>query len=136
MGYYTTFTLNCYDNHANSFDISFETDSGKALTAALHEINPGYFDDDFDLKTLSDDYLKWYDHDEDMVKLSIRFPDYTFILEGEGEENGDLWRTIYHDGQLERLNVKIVYEKPRSDFAKIVYDIYDDVEKQLVYVSY
>ena len=49
MGYYTNFTLDCYDNCANSFDISFETDFGKALTAALHEINPGYFDDDFDL---------------------------------------------------------------------------------------
>ena len=129
MGYYTTFTLNCYDNHANSFDISFETELGKALTAALHEINPYYFDDDFDLKTLSYDSWKWYDHDEDMVKLSLRFPNYTFILEGEGEENGDLWRTIYHDGKLERLNVKIVYEKPHSDFAKIVYDIYDDIEK-------
>ena len=129
MGYLTTFTLDCYDNHANSFDISFETDFGKTLTAALHEINPYYFDDDFDLKTLSYDSWKWYDHDEDMVKLSLRFPNYTFILEGEGEEIGDLWRTIYHDGQLERLNVKIIYEKPQSDFAKIVYDIYDDIEK-------
>lgn len=129
MGYYTNFTLGCYDNRANSFDISFETKLGKALTAALHEINEYYFDDDFDLKTFSYDSCKWYDHDEDMVKLSLRFPDYTFILEGEGEETGDLWRTIYHDGQLERLNVKIVYEKPRSDFAKIVYDIYDDFEK-------
>lgn len=129
MGYYTNFTLDCYDNRANSFDISFKTDFGKALTAALHEINPGYFDDDFDLNTLPDDDLKWYDHDEDMVKLSLRFPDYTFILEGEGEDNDDLWRTVYHNGQLEHLNVKIVYEKPRSDFAKIVYDIYDDVEK-------
>lgn len=129
MGYYTNFTLDCYDNHAYSFDISFKTELGKALTAALHEINPYYFEDDFDLKTLSYDSWKWYDHDEDMVKLSIRFPNYTFILEGEGEETGDLWRTIYHDGQLERLNVKIVYEKPRSDFAQIVYDIYDDVEK-------
>ena len=129
MGYYTTFTLDCYDNHANSLDISFETELGKALTAALHEINPYYFEDDFDLKTLFDDSCKWYDHDEDMVKLSLRFPDYTFILEGEGEENGDLWRTIYHDGQLECLNVKIVYEKPHSNFAKIVYDIYNDVEE-------
>ena len=129
MGYYTNFTLNCYDNHANSFDISFETDFGKDLTAALHEINPYYFEDDFDLKTLSYDSCKWYDHDEDMVKLSLRFPNYTFILESEGEENGDFGRTIYHDGQLERLNVKIVYEKPHSDFAKIVYDIYDDMEE-------
>ena len=129
MGYLTTFTLNCYDNRVNSLDISFETDFGKELTMALHEINPYYFEDDFDLKTLSYDSWKWYDHDEDMVKLSLRFPEYTFILEGEGEENGDLWRTIYHDGKLERLNVKIVYEKPQSDFAKIVYDIYDDVEE-------
>ena len=94
MGYLTTFTLNCYDNRVNSFDISFETDFGKALTAALHEINPYCFEEDFDLKTLSYDSWKWYDHDEDMVKLSLRFPNYAFILEGAGEENGDLWRTI------------------------------------------
>ena len=48
MGYYTNFTLNCYDNCSSSFDISSKTESGRALTAALHEINPGYFDDDFD----------------------------------------------------------------------------------------
>ena len=129
MGYYTTFTLDCYDNRANSFDISFETELGKALTAVLYEINSSYFDDDFDLKTLPYQEWKWYDHDEDMVKLSLRFPDYTFILEGIGEENGDLWRTVYHNGQLEQLKVKIVYEMPQSDFAQIVYDIYDDVEE-------
>ena len=129
MGYYTNFTLNCYDNCASSFDISSKTEFGRALTAALHEINPYYFDDDFDLKTLPDDYLKWYDHDEDMIKLSLRFPDYIFILEGDGEDSSDLWRTIYYDGQSERLNVKTIYEKPQSDFAKIVYNIYDDVEK-------
>ena len=92
MGYYTNYTLDCYDNHANSFDISFATEFGKALTAALYEINPDYFDDDFSLTTLPYQEWKWYDHDEDMIKLSLRFPDYTFILEGEGEENGDLWR--------------------------------------------
>ena len=129
MGYLTNYTLDCYDNRANSFDISFATELGKALTAALHEIDPDYFDDDFDLTNLSYQEWKWYDHDEDMVKLSLRFPDYTFILEGEGEENGDLWRAIYHDGQMEELNVKIVYKKPKSDFAQIVYDIYEDVEE-------
>lgn len=30
---------------------------------------------------------------------------------------------------MEELNVKIVYKKPKSDFAQIVYDIYDDVEE-------
>lgn len=129
MGYYTHFMLDCYDNRANSFDISFETDLGKALTAALHEINPDYFDYDFSLMTLPYQEWKWYDHDEDMIELSKRFPDYTFILEGEGEENGDLWRNVYHDGQMESLYVKIIYKKPESDFAQIVYDIYDDVEE-------
>ena len=129
MGYYTNYTLDCYDNHANSFDISFATEFGKALTAALYEINPDYFDDDFSLTTLPYQEWKWYDHDEDMVKLSLRFPDYTFILEGVGEENGDLWRTVYHNGQYEQLNVKIVYEMPQSDFAQIVYNIYNDVEE-------
>jgi len=42
---------------------------------------------------------KWYHYDEDMVKLSKKFPQYRFILFGDGEESLDVWRKMYGNGQ-------------------------------------
>lgn len=45
------------------------------------------------------DSCKWYEHDEDMLKLAKRFPDAVFMLSGEGEEAGDVWRAYYKHGE-------------------------------------
>ncbi len=60
---------------------------------------------------LSGDKWKWYDHDEDMKILSVQFPEVTFILEGEGEEAGDLWRAYYKSGKMKTYEAKIVYDE-------------------------
>jgi hypothetical protein len=49
--------------------------------------------------TLESDEVKWYEHAEDMCKLSEALPSVIFQLEGEGEENGDLWKAWYKDGR-------------------------------------
>ena len=41
---------------------------------------------------------KWYNHDEDMLALSKRFPDVLFVLDGDGETQGDVWRKFYRNG--------------------------------------
>ena len=43
-----------------------------------------------DFMTGNADSCKWYGHEDDMRKLSKRFPDYLFVLEGEGEEAGKM----------------------------------------------
>ncbi len=45
--------------------------------------------------------MKWYSHDHDMVALSKKYPTVVFILDGEGEEAGDLWRKFYVNGEIE-----------------------------------
>lgn len=42
---------------------------------------------------------KWYDCHEDMVELSKKYPKAVFIMDGEGEEQGDVWRTFFFDGK-------------------------------------
>lgn len=37
----------------------------------------------------------WYDHDYDMQALAKKYPNLTFILDGEGEQQGDVWRSMY-----------------------------------------
>lgn len=46
------------------------------------------------------DECKWYDHDTDMLKVTKKHPGVVFILDGEGEESGDIWRNFYRDGKV------------------------------------
>lgn len=57
---------------------------------------------------------KWYDHQEEMIKLSNEFPDIVFYLHGEGEDNGDLWNKYYKNGKYQEC------------YAEIIYPVYDE----------
>lgn len=60
--------------------------------------------DDFhrpdDYRAESSDKWKWYAHEDDCRELSRRHPALVFILDGEGEDQGDVWRKFFHDGRL------------------------------------
>lgn len=58
---------------------------------------------------------KWYEHDDDMKKLSSKFPDKLFILSGHGEEDGDIWRKYYKNGKVQRVDAEIVFEEFDED---------------------
>ncbi len=53
---------------------------------------------------------KWYDCDEDMLAISKKHPDVLFVLSGEGEESGDLWRTYYKAGKMQHAQAIIAFE--------------------------
>lgn len=67
MGYYTNFDL---------------SDNSEEIIQAIREIS-GYncFDE-----------VKWYNHEEDLIKVSLMFPDTEIFCEGDGEEQGDVWK--------------------------------------------
>jgi len=43
---------------------------------------------------------KWYEHEEDMKKISADFPGIDFVLEGLGERRDDWWIKVFRDGEL------------------------------------
>lgn len=73
------------------------------IVNALNKINPYDFEVGEDesplLEVFFEESIKWYDHVEDMIKLSKVFPETLFILDGWGEEIGDVWRELYMDGE-------------------------------------
>ncbi len=53
---------------------------------------------------------KWYDCKEDMLEFSKRHPDILFLLEGEGEEAGDVWRFYAKNGRSFYQQAKMAFE--------------------------
>ena len=53
--------------------------------------------------------IKWYEHENDMTALSIKYPHVTFTLEGCGEEAPDLWRKYFLGGQMQYAGAEITY---------------------------
>jgi len=64
----------------------------------------------------SDD-CKWYDHDKDMREISKKYPETIFILEGEGEESGDIWKKYYLNGKCQVAKAEVII--PEFDESKL-----------------
>lgn len=57
----------------------------------------------------STDSIKWYDHAEDMKRISLQIPNTLFTVDGNGEENGDIWRNFFKDGKMGGGLAELVY---------------------------
>lgn len=49
-----------------------------------------------------------------MFTFSKEYPNYVFLLEGEGEEHDDIWRLYAHNGTLELIQAKITFDRPND----------------------
>ena len=115
MGYYTYYNIevaekNEIEKNSNYFNLLEIDEIDRKLGKALCKINPGYFKSVSLKVNIDSNEMKWYEHDTDMLKLSKLFPDYVFILEGQGEEHPDMWITYYCDGHMQHCPATITYD--------------------------
>jgi hypothetical protein len=94
MSYYTNYTL--------------EHDGGVGVDIAIEANEMKYAVGD------SREACKWYDYEKDMIAFSKMFPKVTFILTGEGEESGDLWKAKFKNGRVSTVKAILTY--PDFDF--------------------
>ena len=47
---------------------------------------------------------KWYNHEDELKSVSLKFPNVTFVLLGEGEDFGDIWEKEFKDGVMIAYN--------------------------------
>jgi|SRR5215217_1395397 len=52
---------------------------------------------------------KWYDHEEDVLEISEKYPTVLIKLEGIGEEPPDMWHKYFKNGQMQTCKAEIVY---------------------------
>lgn len=81
MGYYTRYEL-----------------SQPIITEEIEKV---IYELDIDYPLIDGDSCKWYNHEDDMRKLSLQFRDMLFELNGYGEEAGDLWIKYFKNGKMQ-----------------------------------
>lgn len=106
MGYYTTFSI-------VSITPNTESEAVIATIKQITEIDFGYSG------TVSD--LKWYDHEADMAEVSARHPGAFITMDGNGEEDGDVWRLYACNGKTEKVEGKIVFPKTTLSIPEYAY---------------
>ena len=96
MGYYTRHNLSVIDGDQN-------------LIKEFREFSEyaKYAIDDFGR---CEESSKWYSHQTELKEFSVLHPNVLFKLDGEGEENGDMWHEYYKNGKLQICKASIVYD--------------------------
>ena len=141
MGYYTTYRLYAMRNNAklNSEEI-------EPILDKLYDISRyGYDELSYGEAVFYD--IKWYDHDLDMITLSMLYPDIRFELEGDGEEDNDEWECTYVNGRYHDRDAEwdtgeiadfdpaclIPYNQVRTEFLQhLIPEMEDDIASEQV----
>jgi hypothetical protein len=92
MGYYTRHELTIVSGG------NFETDYEQEIT------------DSTNYSSLFNDSIKWYDCEDDMKKYSKKHPNVIFLIDGEGEENGDIWKAYFQNGKMFKAKAILTFE--------------------------
>lgn len=116
MGYYTYFNL--VVENEDKFSKEELIKASRALAEITDIVEPSYIKDDtnYPFCWVSEDSMKWYDFESDMMKLGELFPEMIFVLYGEGEEKDDIWR-LYIKGKEAEFQTAHIYFDPRPDWS-------------------
>jgi len=103
MGYCTSYELSIIEGNITINEIYDQWNMGK--------IHFEGFDYAIDEDGMRIDDVKWYDHVDDMRVLSKLFPDVLFLLYGEGEDSGDVWKKYFKNGKMHNCSTFITFEE-------------------------
>ena len=105
MGYYSKYTVSAYDGQDKSYVYLEYRDDWESTFNAITGF-PFYH---------LDEETRWYDCEEDMIKVSKRYPDLLFEVERIGEDPDDRVIMRFKNGDSESVTGEFVYE----DFKRL-----------------
>lgn len=111
MGYYTDFSLTFQGDEndiKNITSILLDEDYPENCPDNIEPISYSFHKSGDELKLGG---VKWYEYKENMKSLSAAFPNVLFILNGWGEETGDIWRNFFKDGKVQVAKTQIVFDE-------------------------
>lgn len=120
MGYQTNYKLTWAGDVAKTKPCSHCDGTGKIavedIVQEFVDTEPFLYSNTQPIADSLEDSCKWYDHEEDMRRLSLKFPDVVFTLNGEGEEAGDVWVKYFRNGkmQVDKIEIKLAAFDPKK----------------------
>lgn len=110
MGYYTDFRLIILKGKFNN-SLHFVNDKDTINSIVNYLSSLSYYDSLTYIDMINDvATIKWYDWLNDMRKLAQHFPDYHFILTGDGEYPYDTWTANFENNKYCIRNDEYDYE--------------------------
>ena len=61
--------------------------------------------------------VKWYDWHQHMLQVSKEFPKELILVEGMGEEQGDVWKAFFKSGKSEVVDAVLTF--PQFDLKEL-----------------
>lgn len=110
MGYYTRY----------GFEVSASVDENIGPNEEEWMLVNGHFHKivGCTMQEIEEEQTKWYDHEEHMRALSIRFPTFLFTVTGDGEEQGDQWIKYFVNGKMQEARAQITFDRFTKDKLK------------------
>ena len=108
MGYYTTYTL---DTNISGRDV-------REILSGLDKEEYSELFYSVDESGETNNTSKWYEHESDLLQISLLYEDAVFHLYGEGDEPSDVWHKYFCNGKIQRCRAKIEFDS--FDPSKLV----------------
>lgn len=108
MGYYTDFTVSIAPQSPENMD----EDQFESVLSELTILSGYSFDPEGNARS-----IKWYDYEEDMKIFSTLYPNHIFLVEGDGEESGDVWKHYFKNGKS--ICIQPTLSWPEVDFSTL-----------------
>lgn len=109
MGYNTTYQLRVIDKpvYIGNVDLTafideFIPETQTGIMTLMVDTNGSYLQSDCE--------ARWYQHEQDMLRLSASYPDLVFQLDGQGEDAEDRWRKYFKSGKFQSAKAVITLE--------------------------
>jgi hypothetical protein len=99
--------------YLTNYEIAAQTTDEKVLED-IKKLYDGLFKENSSvyagrILAIGSDSVKWYEHEFDMMHLSIKHPTVKFVLEGVGEEQGDVWYKLFLGGKMKVVKPTLVW---------------------------
>lgn len=107
MGYNTSFSLELHDCDADQTSLIIRGFRNFSHNAAYA----------LDEEGTEQNTCKWYRYKAELTRFSLNYPEVLFLLAGEGEENGDMWKLYVKGGKSFEARATITY--PEYDASKL-----------------
>ena len=123
------------ENNLNEWAINTLNGNDKLLFVKYEKDEDDIDEEDLNIYFGEED-SNWYEHKEDMIKMSKEFPAVEFSLHGEGEDRDDVWTEIYFNGEEKKKDnydlLAFLLKKFSKDADNLGFDVLGGNEEDCI----